>query len=426
MDVFSLRDTVVGECRKFATSFTTIHAEDIRQQVEAIYAEGRFWPEPLIQINPSYKKGAKVADLIGGGALDPRTADIFRSDGAPLSLYKHQEQAVALSAQGESYVVTTGTGSGKSACFFIPIVNAVLAEKRTRTAPRTRAIIIYPMNALANSQLEELDKFIKNVPGERPITFARYTGQEDTEERRRISENPPDILLTNFMMLELLMTRQDELNRRVIGNCAGLRFLVLDELHTYRGRQGADVALLVRRVRERLSPEKLQCIGTSAMSAFIVEQLPILAATTTDEPLAWSRDTLLRDWVLPRVLELTYTAWDLEPFARDVGYDGPPFRWDPTRRFLLRSELDAAFFQLYDLSRDDTDYVMDTFPIVRKNDEKAHGEYRTKRLILEIYDTMAEAARTGTPYQSRLDPPPADPRVAHPETRPAAAKTGAR
>lgn len=267
MDVFSLRDTVVGEYRKFATSFTTIHAEDIRQQVEAIYAQGRFWPEPLIQINPSYKKGANLADLIGGGALEPRTADIFRADGAPLSLYKHQEQAIALAAQGESYVVTTGTGSGKSLCFFIPIVNAVLAEKRMRTAPRTRAIIIYPMNALANSQLEELDKFIKNVPGERPVTFARYTGQEDTEERRRISENPPDILLTNFMMLELLMTRQDELDRRVIGNCAGLRFLVLDELHTYRGRQGADVALLVRRVRERLSPEKLQCIGTSSTMA---------------------------------------------------------------------------------------------------------------------------------------------------------------
>lgn len=79
--------------------------------------------------------------------------------------------------------------------------------------------------------------------------------------------NPPDILLTNFMMLELLMTRQDELDRKVIGNCVGLRFLVIDELHTYRGRQGADVALLVRRVRERLSPEKLQCIGTSATMA---------------------------------------------------------------------------------------------------------------------------------------------------------------
>jgi hypothetical protein len=84
-----------------------------------------------------------------------------------------------------------------------------------------------------------------------------------------------------------------------------------------------------------------------------------------------------------------------------------------------------AFFHLYGLSRDDSDYVMDTFPIVRKNDEKAHGEYRTKRVILEIYNAMAEAARTGTPYQTRLDPSPADPRVAHPDTRPAE-KKGAR
>jgi ATP-dependent helicase YprA (DUF1998 family) len=268
MDVFALRDSIVGEYRRFATSFTTIHAEDIRAQVEAIYSEGRFWPDPLLQINPSYKRGLNLETLIANGALDPRTADIFRADGAPLSLYKHQEQAVVLASQGESYVVTTGTGSGKSLCFFIPIVSAVLAEKRKSAARRTRAIIIYPMNALANSQLEELDKFVSSVQGAtKPVTFARYTGQEDSEERRRIADNPPDILLTNFMMLELLMTRQDELDRKVIGNCQGLRFLVLDELHTYRGRQGADVALLVRRVRERLSPEKLQCIGTSATMA---------------------------------------------------------------------------------------------------------------------------------------------------------------
>jgi Lhr-like helicase len=267
MDVFSLRDSIVAEYRKFATSFTTIHAEDIRTQVERIYAEGRFWPDPLLQINPHYKRGLSLETLIANGALEPRTAEIFRADGAPLTLYKHQEQSVVLASQGESYIVTTGTGSGKSLCFFIPIVSAVLAEKRANPARRTRAIIIYPMNALANSQLEELDKFVANVPGDPPITFERYTGQEDTDERRRISENPPDILLTNFMMLELLMTRQDELDRRVIGNCQGLRFLVLDELHTYRGRQGADVALLVRRVRERLSPEKLQCIGTSATMA---------------------------------------------------------------------------------------------------------------------------------------------------------------
>ena len=115
----------------------------------------------------------------------------------------------------------------------------------------------------------------------------------------------------------------------------------------------------------------------------------------------------------PRVLELVYTAWDMEPFARDLGYDGPPFRWDPERRALLRCELDAAFFHLYGLERDDVDYVMDTFPVVRDRDVKAHGEYRTKRLILEIYDELAEAIATGRPYQTRLDPPPADPRVAH-------------
>ncbi len=270
MDVFSLRDSVVGDYKKFATSFTTIYADDIRQQVTAIYSEDRYWPEPLIQINPSYSRTTTVDTLVSAGSLEPGCAALFRTarapEGEPLSLFKHQEQALALANDSESYVVTTGTGSGKSLCYFIPIVNAVLAEKRQGGSRRTRAIIIYPMNALANSQRDELKKYIDNAP-DQDVTYARYTGQESAEERQRISEDPPDILLTNFMMLELLMTRQDELDRRVIGNCADLRFLVLDELHTYRGRQGADVALLVRRVRERLAPTRLQCIGTSATMA---------------------------------------------------------------------------------------------------------------------------------------------------------------
>jgi hypothetical protein len=157
-----------------------------------------------------------------------------------------------------------------------------------------------------------------------------------------------------------------------------------------------------------------QKIGGTSLTYFIVKQLPVLTPSTYTADTAWQHGTPLGHWLLPRVLELTYTAWDLEPFGKDVGYDGPPFRWDPARRFLLRAELDAAFFHLYGISRDDTDYIMESFPIVRKNDEKAHGEYRTKRVILEIYDSMAEAIRTGKPYQTRLDPPPADPRVAHP------------
>jgi hypothetical protein len=81
---------------------------------------------------------------------------------------------------------------------------------------------------------------------------------------------------------------------------------------------------------------------------------------------------------------------------------------------LIRCELDAAFFHLYEIARDDVDYIMETFPIVKRKDEQKYGEFRTKRVILGCYDAMAEAMKTGRPYQTILDPPPADPRVAHP------------
>ncbi|MFZ1988477.1 MAG: DEAD/DEAH box helicase, partial [Alphaproteobacteria bacterium] len=195
----------------------------------------------------------------------PSPADPDKS----LKLRRHQEQAIGLALDGKSFVVTTGTGSGKSLCFFIPIVDAVVKAKRSGEAARTRAVVIYPMNALANSQLEELKKFLVGQNHPVPVTFARYTGQESPEERERIRNNPPDILLTNFMMLELLMTRQSELDKAVIENCRGLKFIVLDELHTYRGRQGADVAMLMRRLRARVgNPDHPPiCIGTSATMA---------------------------------------------------------------------------------------------------------------------------------------------------------------
>ena len=124
------------------------------------------------------------------------------------------------------------------------------------------------MNALANSQLEELEQ----VPRRRRRRTARdlralHRPGGRTRSGGASLANPPDILLTNYMMLELLMTRQDERRSRSSATAQGLRFLVLDELHTYRGRQGADVAMLVRRVRERCRREKLQCIGTSATMA---------------------------------------------------------------------------------------------------------------------------------------------------------------
>lgn len=269
-NVFGFRDQLIYEYRLFSRSFSRIAAPDIRGEVERQYAEGRYWPEPLVQINPNYQRKGTVQQLVAEGVLHSVCADIFqvgKAEGCPqpLHLYAHQMQALAKGQEKQSYVVTTGTGSGKSLSFFIPVIDRVLKAKDQDKAARTRAIVIYPMNALANSQLEELDKFLYGYPAEQqPFTVARYTGQESKTERDAIAGNPPDILLTNFMMLELILTRFDEVDRRVVDHCQGLEFLILDELHTYRGRQGADVALLVRRLRERLQANELICIGTSA------------------------------------------------------------------------------------------------------------------------------------------------------------------
>ncbi|MFE2012016.1 Eco57I restriction-modification methylase domain-containing protein [Streptomyces sp. NPDC059491] len=111
-------------------------------------------------------------------------------------------------------------------------------------------------------------------------------------------------------------------------------------------------------------------------------------------------------WITQRITELVYTSRDMADFARDLGDNYTPFRWDDHRRELLRAELDAAFLHLYGLDRSEVAHVMETFPVVKRDDEAAHGTYRTKDLILDIYDRMAEAHRTGAPYQTLLDPPP--------------------
>jgi ATP-dependent helicase YprA (DUF1998 family) len=270
MDVFDLDDTLIQDYARFARSFTKIRAADIQTQVEDIYERRRFWPEPLVSINPHFERDVTVADLVADGSLHQETGKIFRLPGESLTLFRHQAQALAKANARQSFVVTTGTGSGKSLCFFMPIIDAAVRARAAGQTQRTRAIAIYPMNALANSQLEELEGFIgqSGVDDRLRPTFARYTGQESESERRGISESKPDILLTNFMMLELLMTRQNPLDQAVIGNANDLDFIVLDELHTYRGRQGADVAMLVRRLKDRLCRGKEPvCIGTSATMA---------------------------------------------------------------------------------------------------------------------------------------------------------------
>ncbi len=148
-----------------------------------------------------------------------------------------------------------------------------------------------------------------------------------------------------------------------------------------------------------------QKVGGLHLKYNVFRQLPVLFPSAFEGEAFWSRPQTLRHWLLPRILELTYTAWDLQPFARDCGDDGPPFIWDPDRRIRLQCELDAAFFHLYGLSRDDADYILGTFEVLARAETRTHGEFRTRRVVLECYDALAQAAATGRPYLSPLGPP---------------------
>ena len=256
MDAFDLRDRLVSDYRDYTRSFIKIRDPRIKGFVDDVLDTEGFWPEPLLQLNPTFRSGGTIDDLVAEGVLHEECSRIFRtakSDtdhlGKPLLLHRRQREAILQATEGRSCVLTTGAGSGKSLAYIVPIVDHVL---RRGSDQGIRAIVVYPMNALANSQDEEIGKFLcKGYPEARPpVRFARYTGQERGAAREAIRSDPPDVLLTNHMMLELLLTRSED--RALVRAAQGLRFLVFDELHTYRGRQGADVAMLIRRCRHAL------------------------------------------------------------------------------------------------------------------------------------------------------------------------------
>jgi len=259
MNVFQTHSEIVRDYATYIRSFINISDKEIRETVEKELSKGKLWPEPLLQFNPSYEMAGKVADLVKEGSLHTDIADIFKG----YTLYTHQLEAIRLGTNYKDFIVTSGTGSGKSVTYIGSIFHHLLSHPNT---PGVTAIVVYPMNALINSQSEEFARYKDNyeqATGQTfPITFGQYTGQEKEEARQKMREHPPQILLTNYMMLELLLTRIRERSIRdaIFEN---LRFLVFDELHTYRGRQGADIALLIRRIRARGGNDVI-CIGTSA------------------------------------------------------------------------------------------------------------------------------------------------------------------
>lgn len=289
--IFDVLDETLANYRDFVGSFLQVSDERVRAYIEeeVLRAKETLWPEPLLQLTPSYAYGLTVKGLAAEGILHPDTADIFQRDGKPIQLFKHQEEAIRKAADSESFVVTSGTGSGKSLCYFIPIIDYIVRQQQLPSRPI--ALIVYPMNALVNSQYHALLSFKQEYEkrygaNSFPVRFAKYTGETTEQERQRLRENPPHILLTNYVMGELLLVRPEDKRflprlweeRTQAGKSSssdeGLRFLVFDELHTYRGRQGADVAMLVRRLKEHTASEQLIHIGTSATMVSRAEATP--------------------------------------------------------------------------------------------------------------------------------------------------------
>ena len=285
MDPFKIHKAVKDQYKSYIQTFQVFKNADIKAFVdEGINKRKMLWQEPVIQISKRFKAGLPVTDLISKNWLHSNCIKIYPG----FIPYAHQQKALEIASnKKENLIVTTGTGSGKSICFELPIVSYCL-EQSTKGVKGIKAIIIYPMNALANTQYEELARKL-NDSG---LTIGLYTGDTkhtgeealraykdvfgedavpnnseiiDREQQRR---TPPDILITNYVMLELLLTRNDDaaLFREEIKR--NLRFLVLDELHTYSGKQGADVAFLIRRLKQKTETKgKLLCIGTSATMA---------------------------------------------------------------------------------------------------------------------------------------------------------------
>jgi hypothetical protein len=258
MNVFDTHEKIIADYASYIKSFINIADPAIGNKVDSALAEGKLWPDPLLQFNPAYEQAGTVKDIAGTGELHRSMPDIFKG----YSLYRHQLEAIRHGASGRDFIVTSGTGSGKSLTYIGSIFHRLLTEP----SPGVSAIVVYPMNALINSQTNEFNTYRKNYEDATgrsfPITVGQYTGQEKSGPRAEMQENPPQILLTNYMMLELLLTRLQERKIRdaIYDN---LRFLVFDELHTYRGRQGSDVALLIRRIRAQCKRDVV-CIGTSA------------------------------------------------------------------------------------------------------------------------------------------------------------------
>lgn len=310
-----------------------IKDKELRVQFERLISEpGKLIKGPILQGVPPFETGVTIEDLIDEGVLSPLFGKIPGKELPPnRPLYWHQEQGVRKAiSHNRNLVIATGTGSGKTECFIVPILNALMREFELGTLnPGVRALLLYPMNALANDQMERLRRLLVDLP---QITFGRYTGEtkEEYKEARDfyitmykkeplpnekicrvdMRKEPPHILLTNYAMLEYLLLRPEDSPFFEGLYADSWRFIVLDEAHTYSGAKGMEIAMLLRRLKDRVVKSekgRIQCFATSATlgrGEGDAEAIVRFAEGLFDEEFEWVPDDALKqDVIIGRTVE---------------------------------------------------------------------------------------------------------------------------
>ena len=314
MDAIGISALLSATYRRYLRSLLPVRDPALAAALaDCIAASPLLTKGPLLEATPPYLTGATLRDLIGEGVLDPAFARLG-GPALPLDrpLYLHQEQALRKTAAGRNLVVATGTGSGKTESFLLPVLSALTAEHAAGTlGPGVRALLLYPMNALANDQLRRLRRLLADAP---QITFGRYTG--DTPERaaegaslyeslnpgesrlpnellsrQEMRDDPPHVLLTNYAMLEYLLLRPADMELFEGKHGGHWRFVVLDEAHVYDGAKAEEVGMLLRRLRERVGRGQddatFQAIATSATVGGHPQAVTDFAAKLFDLPFEW-------------------------------------------------------------------------------------------------------------------------------------------
>lgn len=297
--------------RRYLSTMFYFRDPDLRDSFNDALASGSLAKGPYVEATPAFRRGVTLPELLSDLGLPTGSPEFLAAVSADRRLYVHQEAAIRAALQKRNVVLATGTGSGKTEAFLLPILVRLYAEHASgRLGPGVRALVLYPMNALVNDQRERLAKIAQQLKNERSgfsFTFGQYTGEtpENRSDSRRgararlekrppgelvlreeMRATPPHILLTNYAMLEYLLLRPADSPFFDDGRGSTWSFLVLDEAHQYRGSRGTEMGMLLRRLKQRIAEggceDRLQCIATSATLAKGEAERPTVARFAAD------------------------------------------------------------------------------------------------------------------------------------------------